>query len=102
MNMSVQYTYDSNDYLTQVKTPTTTYSFEHGVFGLRTSVKIGSRPLAAYRYTNDKNMYLAGLDYGNGDSVNYTYDDKGRILSAIYEDGDTVAYAYSTGDGSLC
>ena len=102
MNMSVQYTYDSNDYLTQVKTPTTTYNFEHGVFGLRTSVKIGSRTLASYRYTDDRNFYLEGLDYSNGDSVDYTYDDKGRILSATYEDGDTVAYAYSTGNGSLC
>ena len=71
-----------------------TYDFAGGDFGLRTSVMIGSRTLASYRYTDDRNYYLEGLDYSNGDSVDYTYDDKGRILSATYEDGDTVAYAY--------
>ena len=102
LNMSVEYTYSDDDYLTRVKTPKTTYIFTYGDFGLRTSVKIGSRTLASYRYTDDRNFYLEGLDYSNGDSVDYTYDDKGRILSATYEDGDTVAYAYSTGNGSLC
>ena len=93
LDMSVDYTY-TDDYLTKVETPTTAYDFTYGDFGLRTSVKIGSRTLASYRYTDDRNFYLEGLDYSNGDSVNYTYDDKGRMLSATYEDGDTVAYAY--------
>ena len=99
LDMSVDYTY-TDDYLTKVETPTTAYDFTYGDFGLRTSVKIGSRTLAAYRYTNDKNMYLAGLDYGNGDSVNYTYDEKGRLICQTYEDGDTVTYQYDN-DGAL-
>ena len=37
---------------------------------------------------------ISALDYGNEDRVQYTYDDKGRVLSATYEDGDTVRYAY--------
>ena len=33
---------------------------------------------------------ISALDYGNGDKVQYSYDDKGRVLSATYEDGDTL------------
>ena len=33
---------------------------------------------------------ISALDYGNGDKVKYSYDDKGRVLSAAYEDGDTL------------
>jgi len=43
---------------------------------------------------------MAGLDYGNGDSVNYTYDEKGRLTCQTYEDGDTVTYRYDN-DGAL-
>ena len=38
---------------------------------------------------------LSALDYGNGDSVNYTYDDIGRLIKETFEDGDTVSYAYN-------
>ena len=99
LDMSVKYTY-TDDYLTKVKTPTTTYDFTYGNFGLRTSVKIGDRTLASYRYTDDRNFYMAGLDYGNGDKVEYTYDEKGRLTCQTYEDGDTVTYQYDN-DGAL-
>ena len=33
---------------------------------------------------------MSALDYGNGDKVQYSYDDKGRVLSAAYEGGDTL------------
>ena len=42
-------------------------------------MSIGDRTLATYSYTNDRNHYLSALDYGNEDSVNYTYDGKGRV-----------------------
>ena len=41
-----------------------------------------------------------GLDYGNNDGIQYTYDRKGRLICQIYEDGDTVTYQYDN-DGSL-
>ena len=50
--------------------------------------------MARYDYTDDQNFYLERLDYGNEDSVQYEYDDKGRILSATYEDGKTIEYTY--------
>jgi len=91
--MGVGYTY-SNDLLSTVTTPSTTYSFHYGSFGLASSVKIGTRTLASYSYTADRNFYLSALDYGNEDRVQYSYDDRGRVLSATYEDGDTVHYSY--------
>jgi len=95
-NMSVNYTYE-NDYLMSVSTPTTTYGFSYGDFGLRESVTVGSNTLATYTY--DEDFYPERLDYGNGDSVEYKYED-GRKLGETYEDGDTVEYQYNN-DGDL-
>lgn len=77
----------------RIKTGSTTYSFTYGAFALRSNVKIGSRTLASYSYTS-RNNFLASLDYGNGDSVDYTYDKQGRVTKQTYEDGDTVTYKY--------
>ena len=99
LNLSASYTY-TDDLLTAIQTPSTTYNFTYGDFGLRTGVSVGNRTLATYSYTNDRNNYLQSLDYGNGDSVDYTYDDKGRLLTQTYEDGDTVSYAYDN-NGAL-
>ena len=71
------YTY-SDDMLTAIQTGSTTYSFAYGDFALRSSTKIGSRTLASYSYSTDGNHYLTSLDYGNGDSVDYSYDKYGN------------------------
>ena len=90
--LSAEYGY-TNDLLTSIKTGSTTYSFTYGAFALRSNIKIGSRTLASYSYTS-RNNFLASLDYGNGDSVDYTYDNQGRVTKETYEDGDTVTYKY--------
>ena len=97
--LSASYTYD-NDLLKTIATNSTTYTFNYGAFSLRSNVKIGSRTLASYTYTSDRNNYLQKLAYGNNDSVQYTYDDHGRLLKQTYEDGDTVTYQYDN-DGAL-
>ena len=101
-NLSAAYTY-TDDYLTAIQTPSTTYRFNYGDFGLRTSVRVGNRTLAAYSYTeeaawgeeDDRRYDLDRLDYGNGDSVEYTYDDKGRLVTQTYEDGDYLYHKYN-------
>ena len=93
LNLSAAYTY-TDDYLTKITTASTTYDFTYGDFGLRTAVKIGNRTLAGYTYTDDANNYLQRLDYGNGDSVQYEYDDQGRVTRQTYEDNSYVTYAY--------
>ena len=97
--LSVQYTYE-DDLLTKLETESTTYTFAYGDFALRSSIKIGSRTLAEYDYTNDRNNYLSALDYGNEDRVEYTYDKQGRLVTQTYEDGDTVTYKYDN-NGAL-
>ena len=97
--LSVSYTY-VDDLLTALETESTTYTFAYGDFALRSSIKIGSRTLAEYDYTNDRNNYLSALEYGNGDVVEYTYDNQGRLKTQTYEDGDTVTYKYDN-NGAL-
>ena len=96
--LTAEYGY-SNDLLTSIKTGSTTYSFTYGAFALRSNIKIGSRTLASYSYTS-RNNFLASLDYGNGDSVDYTYDTQGKVTQQTYEDGDTVTFEYDN-DGAL-
>ena len=83
----------TNDLLSSITTQSTTYNFTYGDFGLRTQVNIGSQNIAKYTYTS-RNNYLQKLAYGNNDSVQYTYDDLGRVTKQTYEDSDTVRYVY--------
>ena len=98
LSLSASYTY-TDDLLTKIQTPSTTYNFTYGNFALRTNVSVGSQKLAKYTYAEVTN-YLTALEYGNGDKVQYTYDDKGRLLTQSYEDGDTVTYTYDN-NGAL-
>ena len=97
LSLSANYTYEG-DYLTGIETPTTTYGFAYGYFGLRESVTVGGQKLADYIYNDD--WYLDKLTYGNGDFVQYEYDKKGRLESQTYEDDDKVSYTYNN-DGDL-
>ena len=90
--LTATYAY-TNDLLTGIATGSTTYSFGYGNFALRSNIQIGSRTLASYSYTAGTH-YLSSLDYGNGDKVQYTYDNQGRVTQQTYEDGDTVTYKY--------
>lgn len=55
---------------------------------------MGSQALASYTYTNGRNNYLQKLAYGNGDSVQYTYDSQGRVLASLTENGSIWNYTY--------
>ena len=98
LNLSASYTY-TDDLLTAIQTPSTRYNFTYGDFALRTKVAVGERTLATYSY-EDVTNYLTELEYGNGDKVQYTYDEKGRLLTQTYEDGATVTYTYDN-NGAL-
>ncbi len=97
--LSAAYTY-TDDLLTAVETPSTTYTFAYGDFAQRSSIKVGTNTLATYSYTNDRNRYLSTMTYGNGDSISYTYDNKGRVTKQTYEDGESISYQYDN-DGIL-
>jgi len=103
LSLSAEYTY-SGDLLTGIETASTAYGFTYGVFDLQTGVTVGDRTLLTYHYTeeaaNDRKYDLDRLDYGNGDSVQYEYDDQDRIIKETFEDGQTVTYRYDN-DGAL-
>ena len=78
----------------------TVYNFVHDMFGNIGEIKIGSR-------TFSKNIYDSGnglirqMRYGNEQTVNYDYDDKGRVIkkSFGYEKGNKfgeIIYSYDT------
>ena len=92
LTLSASYEY-TDDLLTKLSTPSTDYTFTYGNFGLRTKVKAGSLTLASYTY-EDATNYLKKLAYGNGDSVEYTYNQQGQVTGQTYEDGDVVTYHY--------
>lgn len=96
--LTVNYTY-TDDLLTEIETGSTTYSFSYGDFARCSNIQIGSRTLATYTYENTTGR-LTQLDYGNSDSVQYTYDKQGNVTKQTYEDGDTVTYEYNN-DGAL-
>ena len=108
--MSARYTYHKDLLATITTGSNTTYTITYGDFNLRKSVRVGNRSLATYHYShedpnasdNDKrNHNLERLDYGNGDSVEYTYDYLGRVKSEIFREGETssitriIEYAYT-------
>ena len=94
MLLSVEYTYEYTN-LKTIITPTTTYTFGYGLFGLREAVTIDDKTLVTYKYheeeTDDRKNDLDALDYGNGDEVQYEYDDQGRLVRETYVDRSTGA-----------
>lgn len=93
--LTASYTY-TNDNLTAIQTGSTNYSFTYGNFSLRTAAKAGNNTLASYVYTNDRNNYLKKLAYGNGDSVQYTYDSYGRVTLGYR------GYVYNSASTQFC
>ena len=61
------------------------YSFVYDVFGNVTQTRVGSQTLSTNTYGTN-NGDLKRVTYGNGDYVDYTYDDYGNI-SAISQNG---------------
>ncbi len=53
---------------------------------------------ASYTYTDDQNKYLASIDYGNEDSVKYTYDNYGRLETQTYGNEYTATIRYTIFD----
>lgn len=96
---SAAYTYE-NGRLSTIVTGSSTYSFTYDVFGNNTGIDVGNRDLAEYTY-NAQNGKLTRITYGNGFIVNYVYDELDRVKSISYN--GTVAYQYEyDANGNLC
>ena len=78
------------------------YNFTYDDFGNTAGISVGDTTeydLGAYTYGAHDGL-LKGMTYGNGATVNYTYDDLGRKTQTATSSGDTYTYKY-TGDGQL-
>lgn len=96
---SAAYSY-SNGRLTTITTESSTFTFSYDVFGNNTGIDVGNRDLVDYTY-NSKNGKLSNVTYGNGFIVNYIYDELDRIKEIKYN--TTVAYEYEyDANGNLC
>lgn len=96
-----KYIYDEHNRLESVSSATTTYSFTYDDYGNTASVKAGDETLATYEY-NANNGKLKKLNYGNGVTVRYEYDDLDRVSKIWYtEENGTeelqYEYTYSSG-----
>lgn len=96
-----KYVYDDYNRLESVSSATTTYSFTYDDYGNTASVKAGDETLASYEY-NTNNGKLKKLNYGNGVTIRYEYDDLDRVSKIWYtEENGTeelqYEYTYSSG-----
>jgi RHS repeat-associated protein len=94
----VEYLYDNNTgRLKNIKTVTTQYNFIYDAYGNTSSIKVGSNnnyTLAQYEYKAN-NGKLQKLTYGNGDYVEYIYDELDRIIEICYNGSSSPTYRYA-------
>ena len=96
-----KYTY-TKDKLTQVKHNTSAdasgdvaYNFEYDTLGRPTVVKVGNQVLSTTTYNTDGTVQR--VDYGNEDSVEYSYDEFKRIKGIRYTEDSEDRYTYEYG-----
>ena len=81
---TVTYGYDSAGRLTTVTRGTTVYTITYDKFGNQESVKVGDTVLSINTY-EDNNGTLSDILYGDGTSIEYTYDDLGRVVGKVLD-----------------
>lgn len=79
------------------------YTFEYDAWGNRTTVKVAGSVLEETEYdTGSDHDRITGINYANGQSVEYTYNSDGNITGVNYDNSanDRYTYTYDT-DGNL-
>ena len=87
------YTYDSAKRLSAIRHNGFDYTFACDEFGNTKTIKVGNRTLTTNNY-NTRNGKLLSSTYGNGDTVQYSYDNYER-LAQENRDGDITSYTYN-------
>ncbi len=92
---NVEYSYNDANLLSSIRTDTTEYEFYYDGFGNTDSVEIGGNEIVNYEY-NSYNGKLTTINYANGFSVNYVYDELENIKEVWYNDNgvETKAFEY--------
>lgn len=98
--MTNSYAYENDRLKTITVNGGLRYAFEYDAFGRTTSTKVGNgtnfKTLSSLQY-NDKGL-LGKQTYGNGDYIDFTYDNLDRITEKKYNGSSTsrVQYAYDS------
>ncbi|MBR4286128.1 MAG: hypothetical protein IKT55_00320 [Clostridia bacterium] len=71
-----------------------TYSFKFDEYGNTTSTYVGTQPLST-NYYKDNNGVLYLTRYGNGDTINYTYNNLGLTSIKVKSGDSTTTYKWS-------
>ncbi len=93
-NVTNTFTYADTGNLTAITHNGFSYSFGYDSYGNNTTTSIGSRTLITNTYGTD-NFSLTRSTFGNGDVINYTYDDMGRVVEISNDENTLAKYVYN-------
>lgn len=88
-----EYSYE-NDVLRSITRNNQTYDFLYDKWGNNSGVEIQGKPYISYKYKDGIAQLCEKVDYGNGQSVNYYYDNLNRISSISTNNGQSSQYEY--------
>jgi RHS repeat-associated protein len=100
--MQAAYTYEDDQIKTISHNTTsssndTTYTFNYGDMRLLSSIQVGSgtpRTLVSNSYvSSDRSYNLQRSTYGNGDWVQYSYDNLDRVIGILFDNDSTNRFA---------
>ena len=94
---TVGYSYE-NDRLKNITAGGNIYEFLYDEHGRRTAVKIGTSLLSLTEYTDN---LVSKLTYGNGNYINYGYDNLDRVTSIMYNGNANKSVKYLYGNTGL-
>ena len=72
---------------------TQSYGMSYNAFGQTTGINVGTVPLVSYTYSPNGGA-LQSMQYGNGDSVSYSYDKLERVQNVYYNGNSEPALTY--------
>lgn len=70
------------------------YNFTYDALGNRTTVSIGDQLLSKSVYSDTGDKLLKRMEYANGSTIHYGYDDYKRVVNIRYDDEATPRYSY--------
>ena len=70
------------------------YSFTYNTFGSILTAKTGEQVIASYTYSASTKQEVLNAGFGNGQNVNYIYDEDGRITETKFGEQTKYGYAY--------
>lgn len=95
-----QYIYEA-DVLKSITRNNQKYSFLYDEWGNSAGVEIQEKPYVKYTYKDGKSELCEQITYGNGQIVNYYYDDENRLTGVSLDNGKSMIYEYYYDNSNL-